>query len=85
MELLRDRRPADHVAALQHQDLEPGLREQGRGDEPVVPAADDYDVADAVCGGHALPRFQSFRISSAASRPGAAMMPPPGCVAEPHM
>ena len=27
----------------------------------------------------------SFNISNAARRPGAPMMPPPGCVAEPHM
>src|ERR1044072_6472583 len=29
--------------------------------------------------------FLSFSICSAAFRPGAPMMPPPGCVAEPHM
>ena len=30
-------------------------------------------------------RFQSFNNCIAALRPGAPMMPPPGCVAEPHM
>ena len=29
--------------------------------------------------------FQSLTSCSAALRPGAPMMPPPGCVAEPHM
>ena len=31
------------------------------------------------------PFFFSFTYSSAAIRPGAPMIPPPGCVAEPHI
>ena len=81
VELLRHRRAAQHVAPLQHQRLEAGLREQGRGDEAVVAAADDDDVRLQ----RMRPFFQSFRTSRAAMRPGAAMIPPPGCVAEPHM
>jgi hypothetical protein len=50
--------------------------------ERVVPAAENEDVA---LRGHAQLLPVSFRISSAARRPGAPMMPPPGCVAEPHM
>ena len=44
--------------------------------QPVHAAADDDDI-------HGQRAFLIAR--SAAFRPGAAMMPPPGCVAEPHI
>src|ERR1700751_4267207 len=69
-------------AAFEHQRLESGLREIEGGDHPVLTATDNDDVA--LLGHHAAP-FASLRISSAESRPGAPMMPPPGCVADPHM
>ena len=78
MELLRDRRAADRLATLDHDRLEAALREERRRGEPVRAAADHDDV-----GLHrAAPT--SFSTSSAASRPGAPMIPPPGCVADPH-
>ena len=81
MELLRDRRPAQDLAALEHEGGESSAGEQGRRHQPVVPAPDDDDVRL-----HAtLPFFQSFKSSRAAMRPGAPMIPPPGWVAEPHM
>src|SRR5215470_14790302 len=53
--------------------------------------------ARAACGALTLPReeflppesldppFHSFKITWLAIRPGAAIIPPPGCVAEPHI
>ena len=81
MELLGDRAAAHGGAALEDQRLLARLGEQGGGGEAVDASAHDDDV-----GPHAtFPRLQSFRISSAPRRPGAAMMPPPGWVAEPQM
>ena len=71
---------------LQEERAEPGLREVGRRDQAVVAAADDDRV---VAGGgldaaiYATFPFFAFRSSSAASRPFAAMIPPPGWVDEP--
>ena len=59
-------------ARLEHERLHAAPREDGGRRQAVVPAADEDDV------GH-------LRISSAALRPGAPMMPPPGCVADPHI
>ncbi len=76
---------ADLVAPLQQRDVLAGLRQVRRGDQAVVAAADDEHALlrhQATC---FPPRFFSFRYSSAAMRPGAPMMPPPGCVAEPHI
>mgnify|MGYP003694378643 CR=1 FL=1 len=56
----------------------PALPRPAGGDEPVGPAADDDDV-EGRRAHRALPR-----ISSAASRPEAPMIPPPGCVPAPH-
>ena len=44
MDLLGDGRAADDVAPLEHERAQPGLGQIGRGDEAVVPAADDDDV-----------------------------------------
>ena len=45
MEFLGRRGAADDRAALQHNDLQPGRGEIGRGDQAVVAAADHDDVA----------------------------------------
>ena len=81
VELLGDGGAPDDVAPLEHERLEPALGQQGGRHQAVVPGPDDHHVAAH----RAFPRFQSFRISSAASRPGAPMIPPPGWVAEPHI
>jgi hypothetical protein len=49
--LLGHRGPAENVAPLQHDDLEPGPREVRSRHEPVVPAADDHGVVHAVIQG----------------------------------
>src|SRR5207249_802380 len=70
-------------APFENERLESGFRKVERGDEAVVTASDDDDVA-LVGHGYAAP-LTSLSISSAERRPGAPMMPPPGCVADPHM
>src|ERR1700690_2762564 len=82
MKFFRDRGSTDYGAALQHEGLETFFREVEGGDECVVPTANDHDIARW---GHGYFSPRSFRISSAANRPFAPMMPPPGCVAEPHI
>ena len=79
VELLRDGRAAQEGAPLEKHRLAAALREERRGREAVRAAAHHDDV-----GLHRAPPT-SFSTSSAASRPGAPMIPPPGCVAEPHM
>ena len=91
MKFLGDGAAADHFAAFQNERLEAALGEIKRGDERVVTAADEhYALSD----GHgqfarlragASDSFQSLRMTWLAMRPGAPMMPPPGCVAEPHI
>ena len=82
MKFFGDGGAADYGAALEDERLVAFFREIESGDESVVAAAENDDVA---LRGHAQLLPVSFRISSAARRPGAPMMPPPGCVAEPHM
>jgi hypothetical protein len=82
MKFLGDGGAADDRPAFEDEGLVAFLREIEGGDESVVSAAENDDVA---LRGHAQLLPVSFRISSAARRPGAPMMPPPGCVAEPHM
>ncbi len=83
---------AHGLGPLEHQDLPASLREERRRDQPVVPRADDDRV---VAGDHQAtafppereaerPPFCAFSTSRAAIRPDAPMMPPPGCVADPH-
>ena len=84
MEFVGDRSPADLRAAFEHERLESSLRQIKSGDQPVVTAADDDDIPLAI-GRHYAAPLTSLRISSAARRPFAPMMPPPGCVADPHM
>ena len=82
MKLLGDRCPSSLRAPFQHQRLESSLGKIEGGNEAVVAATDDDDVA--LLAHYAAP-LTSLRISSAESLPGAPMMPPPGCVADPHM
>jgi hypothetical protein len=70
------RAAADRAARLEHDRLQPGPGEVVRRHEAVVACADDDERAHARV---------SARIFRAALRPGAPMIPPPGCVAEPHM
>ncbi len=76
--------PADPLPALEHQHPAPGLAEVGGGGEPVVARADD-DRVEPLRRHAALPPVRVPSSSSAAIRPGAPMIPPPGCVAEPHI
>ena len=78
-EFFAGRAAADHVAPLEDERLPASLREIERRGQRVVAAADDDDVVRH----HFFP--VSFRMRIAALRPGAPMMPPPGCVADPHM
>src|ERR1039458_3725696 len=85
MKFIGDGSAADLRPALEDEWLESRFGEVERGDQSVVASADDDDVAMSGLGfwhGQAAP-LMSLRISRAARRPGAPMMPPPGCVAEP--
>ncbi len=78
---LGHRAPAHDVARLEHQRLDAGAREHGRRDQAIVAGSDDDDVSLA-----ARAHYEwSPRMRFAALRPGAPMIPPPGCVADPHM
>src|SRR5208283_2816288 len=83
MKFLRNRAAADYRPAFEHEGLESSFGEIEGGDQPVVSCAEDNDVA--LFGHRYFVPLQCFRISSAARRPGAPMMPPPGCVADPHI
>src|SRR5208282_6539485 len=87
VKLVSDGGAADLRCALEDERLESSFGQIEGGDEAVVASADDDDIAGAVRlrrHSYAAP-LMSLRISSAASRPFAPMMPPPGCVADPHM
>src|SRR5438132_2548007 len=70
------------VAAVEDNRLVAGFGEIKRGDQAIVSGGDDHHRG---LGHQTRPPFQSLRTCRAASRPGAPIMPPPGCVAEPHM
>src|SRR5438067_5200332 len=89
---------ANYLAAFKHQRFQSRFREIVSSDEAVVSGADDdYSVHQFSVYSFELWNFDfaencklktqnfSFRIIIAAFRPLAPMMPPPGCVAEPHM
>lgn len=80
MEFFSDCRAPDSRASFEDERLVARACEIEGGDQRVLSGSDDDD---------ALSQSQfarrSLRISSAASRPGAPMIPPPGCVAEPHI
>src|ERR1700687_5300569 len=83
MKVFGDGRAAYLGAAFEHQRFESCFGEIEGGDQTIVSATDDDHIARF---GHwAYATFPSFKISSAARRPGAPRMPPPGCVADPHM
>src|SRR6059058_2051604 len=82
MEFFGNGSAAHRLAALEDDRLVAGFGEIKRGDQAIVTGADDHHRG---LGHQMRPPFQSLRICRAASRPGAPMMPPPGCVAEPHM
>src|SRR5688572_22909134 len=76
----------DAGALLDHNGAQATLRQPRRTGEPIDAAA-DYDriVAAMRSRRHLWHQWPSFRMRSAAFLPGAPMMPPPGCVADPHM
>ena len=74
-----DRTAAHDTRRLEHDDP-PARARQIRGRDQAVVAASDND--DVVARHYDLPPFST---ASAAFRPGAPMMPPPGCVADPHI
>ena len=63
------------MALLDDEDVLARPGEVVRGDEAIRPGADDERV---------VAHLPSFRMRIAARRPEAPMMPPPGCVPEPH-
>ncbi len=80
-----DRGAADRLGSFQHERLQARLRQVPGGDQAVVPGPDHDRVerpaaAAARRRAHAARPFRSFRTSSAARRPFAPMIPPPGCV-----
>src|SRR4030095_12505351 len=95
MKFLGHRSAADHFATLEHHRLETAFRQIKCGDQTVVATADDHyflpkwhlqfpaRARELVLISEAP--FHSFRITWLAMRPGAAIIPPPGCVADPHM
>src|SRR5262245_51725245 len=75
-ELFGDGTAAGHGAPLENGDFVASFCEIKRGSKSVVPGSYDDDRTH---------RFPSFKMRIAAFRPGAPMIPPPGCVADPHM
>jgi hypothetical protein len=95
MKFLGDGAAADHFAAFEDEGLEATLGEIKSGDKSVVTPADKNH---ALSDGHGQlaasetydrelesPDFQPFKMTWLAMRPLAPMMPPPGCVADPHI
>src|SRR5690606_5810950 len=74
----RRRGAAEHVTRFKHGYAQAAAREHRRRGQPVV-ARPNHQYVDLL--GHSQ---LSLRISSAASLPGAPMIPPPGWVPEPH-
>ena len=87
-ELGRRRGATDDVSPLEDERAHPAAGEVGRGDEAVVAAPDDDGVvalpAPFAPATQAAFRPRARSTSSAAIRPFAPMIPPPGWVAEPH-
>ena len=75
------------VAAFEDQDAEARLRQVGARYQAVVSSADDHRVVSRGTVRHAALRDRraDFMACMAAILPGAPMIPPPGCVAEPHI
>src|SRR5260370_123534 len=101
MKFLGDGAAADHFAAFEDEGLEAALGEIKSGDKGVVAAADEShalskrhgQLAAFAAAAEELDFVQrareasdhSFKMTWLAMRPLAPMMPPPGCVAEPHI
>ncbi len=68
------------MTLLDHEDALSSARQVVSGDEAVRARADHDGVEPPPVATH----VPSFRMRIAASRPDAPMMPPPGCVPEPH-
>jgi hypothetical protein len=83
VKLFGDGDSSDLLATLKHERRKTGPRQVRGGDETVVPASDDDD--SRLARHYTFPHFRSFKSLTAALRPGAPMIPPPGCVAEPHI
>ena len=76
--------PADGLAPLQHDRPQPRTTQVGGRHQAVVATANDDRVV-AVRGHRQAALWpRARRTSSAAIRPLAPMIPPPGCVADPH-
>ena len=75
MDFFRYGAASDNVASFEEQCGDPRSGKIKRSNQSIVAGADDND--------HQL--FHSRRIFFAAFNPGAPMMPPPGCVADPHI
>ena len=84
MKFLGDRAAANMFAPLQHSRLESAFRQVKCGNQRVVTAADQQNFVSDGHGQFAA-FFHSFRITWLAMRPFAPMIPPPGCVADPHI
>src|SRR3974390_2151563 len=83
MKFFGNRAAANQWTAFKDERLESSPGKIEGSNQAVVPRTQDDDIARR---GHGqLLPLECFRISSAASRPGAPMMPPPGCVADPHI
>ena len=85
-DLLGGQGAARPASPLENQRPEPRLRQVRRRDQAVV-AGPDYDRVVSLPG-HPQAAFlarSARRTWSAARRPDAPMIPPPGCVAEPHI
>ena len=90
MKFFRDGAAAHHFTAFENQRLEAALGQIESGDERVVASADKHDPLSQwhdqlAAFERDAPDFQFFRMTWLANRPFAPMMPPPGCVHEPHI
>ena len=84
MKFFRHRTAANHFAAFENNRFKAALRQIKRGNQRVVTTANEHYLLSDRHGQFAA-FFHSFRITWLAMRPLAPIMPPPGCVAEPHM
>jgi hypothetical protein len=99
IEFLSDGATTNEFAAFENERLEAALGQIKCGDECVVPAADENYALSEGHNQFAAPRRapddfvtcareagdHCLRMTWLAMRPLAPMMPPPGCVAEPHI
>ena len=85
-DFLGGRHTPHHPPPLHHQHLPPLSRKQGGRDQPIVARAHDHRVVHLHRADPAFPfpRPKSPITTPAASLPGAPMIPPPGCVPDPH-